>query len=71
MCGIDNPITFAKLHDVVMRHFAIRRKSAEAVGKLQTAVIETEIIERLRQICPGMGELAPAPRDARRRMVQG
>ena len=57
VCGTDNPIAFAKLHGLLMLHFAVREKSAEAVGQVQTAVIEADVIDRLRKSFPDLGEL--------------
>jgi hypothetical protein len=48
VCGTSNPAAFAKLHDMLMMYFAIRRKSVEAVGQLQTSRIEDHVIEQLR-----------------------
>jgi hypothetical protein len=58
-CGTDNPVAFRKLHDMVMLHFAIRQKSADSVGQLQTARIEAYIIERLKKSYPELA--APWP----------
>jgi hypothetical protein len=55
VCGKDNPVAFAKLHDMLMMHFAIREKSANALGQAQTAAIEADIIERLRKSFPDAG----------------
>lgn len=55
-CGTDNPVAFAKLHDMLMMHLAIRDRSADAVGQVQTAAIEAYIIERLRKTFPELGE---------------
>jgi hypothetical protein len=49
VCGTDNPVAFAKLHDMLMLHFAIWRKSADAIGPSKTAQIEAHIIERLKK----------------------
>jgi hypothetical protein len=59
VCGTDNPVAFAKLHDMVMLHFAIRQKSADSVGQLQTGRIEAYIIERLTKAYPELA--APWP----------
>lgn len=50
VCGAHNPIAFAKLHDMLMLHYAAHKKSAEAVGQVQTAQIEAQIIERLKKV---------------------
>jgi hypothetical protein len=60
VCGTPNPIAFAKLHDMLMLYFAIRDKSVDAVGQLQTAAIEAEVIERLRKSFPDVGTFPPA-----------
>jgi hypothetical protein len=49
VCGKDNAIAFAKLHAMLMMHFAIREKSADSIGQLQTARVETYVIDRLKQ----------------------
>jgi len=49
VCGKDNPIAFAKLHDLLLMHFAIREKSADSVGQVQTAQIEAYVIDRLKK----------------------
>src|SRR5215470_10407233 len=49
VCGTENPVAFAKLHDMLMLHFAIWKKSAEAIGPAKTAQLEAHIIERLKK----------------------
>jgi hypothetical protein len=49
VCGTQNPVAFAKLHNLLMMHFAMRERSVEAVGQAQTAQIEAYVIERLRK----------------------
>ena len=61
VCGANNPIAFAKLHDVLMLHYAEHKKSAEAVGQVQTAEIERQIVERLKKVYAHfLGEPPPA-----------
>jgi hypothetical protein len=67
VCGTDNPIAFAKLHGLVKLHFAVREKSAEMVGQVQTAVIEADVLDRLRKSFPDLGELPFA--DLRKRLA--
>lgn len=55
VCGSDNPIAFRKLHDLVLMHFLVRQKSADALGQQQTAVIERSVIERLMKSFPDLG----------------
>ena len=54
VCGTDNPIAFAKLHDMLMMHLSIRERSADAVGQAQTAAIEDYIVERLKKSFPDL-----------------
>ena len=54
VCGTNNPLAFAKLHDLIMLHLAIREKSAEAFGQAQTARVEDYIVERLQKTFPGL-----------------
>jgi hypothetical protein len=61
VCGTQNPVAFAKLHDVLMLHLAIRQKSADSFGHAQTGAIEDDIIERLRKSFPDLaGRWPPA-----------
>jgi len=48
VCGTANPIAFAKLHNLLMLYFAVRKKSVEALGQVQTAQIEAHAVEQLR-----------------------
>jgi hypothetical protein len=49
VCGTENPVAFTKLHDMLMLHFAIWEKSADAIGPAKTAQLEAHIIERLKK----------------------
>ena len=61
VCGMANPVGFAKLHDLLMLHLAIRQKWADSFGQAQTAAIEDDIIERLRKSFPDLsGPWPPA-----------
>ena len=61
VCGTPNAIAFAKLHDMLMLYFAIRRKSVEAVGQVQTANIEARVVEQLRdRFADLLGKWPPA-----------
>lgn len=55
VCGSSNAIAFKKLRDMLMLHFAIRQKSADAVGQAQTAEIEQYVIESLKKSFPELG----------------
>ena len=61
VCGTPNPIAFAKLHNMLMFYFAMREKSIDAVGKLQTAPIEAHVVEQLRnRFADLLGKWPPA-----------
>ena len=61
VCASPNDLAFAKLHDLLMLHLAIRQKSADSFGNAQTAAIEDAIIERLRKSFPDLpGQWPPA-----------
>ncbi|HEX2334285.1 MAG TPA: hypothetical protein VHI32_14065 [Burkholderiales bacterium] len=61
VCGTQNAVAFAKLHDLIMLHLAIRQKAADSFGQAQTAAIENYIIERLRKSFPDLaGRWPPA-----------
>jgi len=55
VCATHNEAAFAKLHDLLMLHLAIRERSAEMVGQGTTAAIEAEIIARLKASFPQLG----------------
>jgi|KBSMisStaDraftv2_1062788.scaffolds.fasta_scaffold42642_3 hypothetical protein len=61
VCGTSNPLAFAKLHDLIMLHLAIRDRSAEAFGQAQTARVEDYIVERLKKTFPDLKGKLPAP----------
>jgi hypothetical protein len=54
VCGVDNPIAFRKLHDLLLMHFMVRQKSAEALGQQQAAALELYVIERLKKSFPDL-----------------
>jgi hypothetical protein len=54
VCGADNPIAFRKLRDLLLMHFAVRQKAADALGQQQTAAIEIYIVERLKKSFPDL-----------------
>jgi hypothetical protein len=54
VCGADNPRAFRKLHDLLLMHFMVRQKSADALGQQQTAAIELFVIERLKKSFPDL-----------------
>ncbi|HEU0199192.1 MAG TPA: hypothetical protein VFR86_02045 [Burkholderiaceae bacterium] len=60
VCGTDNPTAFAKLHNLLMVHLAVREKSADALGPVHTAAIEAHVIERLTKSFPdALGDWRP------------
>ena len=54
----SNALAFKKLRELIMLHFAIRQKSAEAVGQAETAEIERYVIESLKKSFPDLGTLS-------------
>jgi hypothetical protein len=52
VCGSDNPLAFRKLHGLLLMHFLVRQKSAEALGQQRTAAIELYVIDRLKKSFP-------------------
>ena len=54
VCGTANALAFAKLHDLLLLHFAIRQKSVDSFGHAQTAAMEDYVIERLRKSFPDL-----------------
>jgi hypothetical protein len=60
VCGTDNPLAFAKLHELLMLHLALREKSVETLGQAKTMAIEDYVVERLKKSFPNLGEWPPA-----------
>jgi hypothetical protein len=61
VCGTSNPVAFAKLNNMLMFYFAIRERSVDAVGQLQTAQIEAHVVEQLRsRFADLLGKWPPA-----------
>ncbi len=48
VCGAPNAKGFAKLHDLILLHLAMREKSLDSFGRAQTVAMENYVIERLR-----------------------
>jgi hypothetical protein len=59
VCGSHNAVAFKKLREMIMLHFAIRQKSAEAVGQAETAEIERYVIGNLKKSFPDLGADLP------------
>jgi hypothetical protein len=61
VCGTSNPSAFAMLHDMLMFYFAIRKKSVDAVGQMETQQIEAHVVEELRsRFADLLGKWPPA-----------
>jgi hypothetical protein len=61
VCGTSNPSAFAMLHDMLMFYFAIRKKSVDAVGQVETQQIEAHVVEELRsRFADLLGKWPPA-----------
>ena len=56
VCGTANPVAFAKLHNLLVMHFLIRKRSVEELGPVQTTQIERDVIERLKKAYGQPGE---------------
>ena len=54
VCASPNDLAFAKLHDLLMLHLAIREKAVESFGQAQAMAIENYVIERLRKSFPDL-----------------
>jgi len=48
VCGTKNAIAFKKLREMLMMHYHVRNRTVSAVGQTKTALLVTEIVERLR-----------------------
>jgi hypothetical protein len=61
VCATSNSIAFAKLHDMLMFHFAMRKKSVDALGQVETAQAEAHVIGELRnRFADLLGKWPPA-----------
>jgi len=60
VCGTDNPRAFAKLHELLKLHLALRERSLETLGQAKTEAIEDYVIERLKKSFPDLGKWPPA-----------
>jgi hypothetical protein len=49
VCGTNNPAAFAKLRNVVMMHYAVRDRAADAIGQAQTSAIVQTIVDDLKK----------------------
>ena len=49
VCGTSNPRAFAKLHDMIKMHYAVRDKMVDALGQAVTVQVVEKIVERLRK----------------------
>lgn len=49
VCGSANSIAFEKLRNVLMMHYAVRGRAADAIGQGQTSVLVERIVEDLRK----------------------
>jgi hypothetical protein len=56
VCETHNPAAFAKLHGLLMVHFALVKKSTAAIGEAHTAQIQAHILERLRKAFPTVAD---------------
>jgi hypothetical protein len=61
VCGTDNRIAFRKLHELVLMHFLVRQKAADALGQQRTTAIELSVVERLKKAFPDLASDWPRP----------
>ena len=61
VCGTNNPIAFAKLHNMLALHFGVRDSAGHAYGQAQASRVEQLVIDRLRTRFPALAaEWRPA-----------
>ena len=56
VCATANPAAFAKLRNMLVMHFLIRKRSVEALGEIYTAQIEHDVIEQLKKRYAGSAD---------------
>ncbi len=49
VCGTSNAMAFEKLRNVLMMHYAVRTRAADAIGEPQASVLVAIIVEDLRK----------------------
>ena len=54
VCGWSNEPAFAKLHDMLKLHLAMRDRAAKAIGERQVETVEDHIVGRLRKSFPDL-----------------
>lgn len=50
VCGTTNSAAFRKLHDLLVMHFLVRKRSADELGQVQTAQIEHHVVEEMKKL---------------------
>jgi len=54
VCGTSNPLAFRKMRELLLMHFTLLGREAEAVGVKEAAAIEQYVIERLQKSFPDL-----------------
>ncbi|GIK87671.1 MAG: hypothetical protein KJ018_21615 [Burkholderiales bacterium] len=49
VCGAASPAAFAKLRQLLMMHYAVRTRAAQALGEGPTQALIDEVVDRLRE----------------------
>jgi len=63
VCGTENPVAFAKLHNMLAMHFGVRDSASAAHGQALASRVEQHVIDRLRARFPDLAaEWPPAAR---------
>ena len=60
VCGCDNAKAFARMRDLLLMHFTLLEREADAVGQQQAAAIQQYVVERLKKSFPALAEPWPA-----------
>jgi hypothetical protein len=55
VCGIANPVAFEKLRELMMMHYAVRTRAAEALGEAGAQALIDETVTRIRERLERLG----------------
>lgn len=55
VCGTINPAAFVKLRELVMMHYAVRARAAQALGEAEAQALIDETVARIRERLERLG----------------
>jgi methylaspartate ammonia-lyase len=55
VCGVANPVAFEKLRELLMMHYAVRTRAAQALGEAGAQALIDETVTRIRERLERLG----------------